>query len=82
MGLAGGFTTMEGNAAAPIMIIYFLSMRLPKNTFIGTGAWFYLIVNFIKLLLHILIWKTITLQSFVFNISQIPIVAVGVFFRD
>jgi uncharacterized protein len=80
MGLAGGFTTMVGNAAAPIMIIYFLSQRLPKNIFIGTGAWFYLIVSSIKLPLHIFVWKTITLQSFAFNITQLPIVLLGAFF--
>lgn len=46
-GLAAGITTMMANAAGPI-IIYFLAMRLPKTEFIGTGAWYYLILNWFK----------------------------------
>jgi uncharacterized membrane protein YfcA len=30
------------------MVIYLLAMNLPKFEFIGTGAWFFLIVNWIK----------------------------------
>jgi uncharacterized protein len=48
MGLLGGFTTMVGNAAGPVMTIYLLAMRLPKNEFLGTGAWFFMIVNWTK----------------------------------
>lgn len=42
LGLLGGFTTMIGNAAGPVMALYLLSMRLPKNSYIGTGAWYFL----------------------------------------
>jgi hypothetical protein len=48
MGLAAGVTTMMANAAGPIMIIYLLAMRLPKDEFLGTGAWYYLIINWFK----------------------------------
>ncbi len=48
LGLAAGVTTMLANAAGPIMIIYLLAMRLPKEEFIGTGAWFFFFVNWIK----------------------------------
>jgi hypothetical protein len=41
----GGFTTMIGNAAGPVMAVYLLSMRLPKYSFVGTSAWFFLLVN-------------------------------------
>jgi len=41
LGLLGGFATMMGNAAGPVMALYLLSMRLPKNSYIGTGAWFF-----------------------------------------
>jgi len=47
-GLLVGVTTMIANAAAPVMMIYLLSMRLPKKEFIGTGAWFFFFVNWIK----------------------------------
>lgn len=47
-GLFAGFTTMVANAAGPIMILYLLAMRLPKMEFIGTSAWFFLVVNLFK----------------------------------
>ncbi len=75
LGLGGGFATMIGNAAGPIMSLYLLSMRLPKNIYIGTGAWFFFIVNVSKVPLHVIFWKTISLESLVFNlIMVIPII--------
>lgn len=79
LGIAGGFTTMVGNAAGPVMSIYLLSMRLPKNSYIGTGAWFFLIVNVLKVPLHIFIWETITLKSISTDIILLPIIFIGVF---
>lgn len=48
IGVLAGFATMLANAAGPIMVLYFLTRNLPKKEFIGTGAWYYLIVNLIK----------------------------------
>ena len=48
MGFVAGVTTMMANAAGPIMIIYLLAMRLPKVAFVGTSAWFFFIVNWLK----------------------------------
>jgi uncharacterized protein len=48
MGFLAGLTTQLANAAGPIMVIYLLAMNLPKFEFIGTSAWFFLIVNWIK----------------------------------
>lgn len=48
MGLSAGFTTMMANAAGPIMILYLLAMQLPKMEFIGTGAWYFFILNSFK----------------------------------
>ena len=79
MGLAGGFSTMIGNAAGPIMALYLLAMHLPKNVFIGTGAWFFLIVNLSKVPLHIFIWKTINLETFTFDLLILPAILIGVF---
>lgn len=47
-GICAGFTTMVANAAGPIMILYLLAMRLPKMEFIGTSAWFFLVLNLFK----------------------------------
>jgi uncharacterized membrane protein YfcA len=47
-GALAGFTTMTANAAGPVMILYLLAIGLPKLTFIGTGAWFFMLVNALK----------------------------------
>ena len=79
MGLMGGFATMIGNAAGPLMALYLLSMRLPKNSYIGTGAWFFFIVNVSKVPLHVWSWKTITLSSFLLDVMMIPAITAGAF---
>lgn len=79
MGVLGGFATMIGNVAGPVFAIYLLAMHLPKKAFIGTGAWFFLIVNFFKFPLHIFIWKTIDLNSLTLNIILLPAIALGAF---
>ncbi|MEQ8339062.1 MAG: sulfite exporter TauE/SafE family protein [Cyclobacteriaceae bacterium] len=76
-GSLGGFTTMIGNAAGPVMSIYFLSMGLPKNNFIGTSAWFFFLVNVFKVPFHITIWNTITWDTFQFNLLMLPLIIVG-----
>lgn len=48
MGVLAGFTTMVANAAGPVMIIYLLALRLPKMSFVGTSAWFFLCLNLFK----------------------------------
>ncbi len=47
-GLLGGFTTMVANAAGPVMNLYLLAMRLPKEVFLPTAAWFFFLINWIK----------------------------------
>jgi uncharacterized membrane protein YfcA len=47
-GVLAGFTTMVANAAGPVMVMYLLAVGLPKLTFIGTGAWFFMLVNAFK----------------------------------
>ncbi len=77
MGSMGGFTTMIGNAAGPIMAIYLMAMNLPKNVFIGTAAWFYLLVNLFKMPLHILYWNTINLDTLSINALLIVPILLG-----
>ncbi|MCC8197474.1 MAG: sulfite exporter TauE/SafE family protein [Tannerellaceae bacterium] len=78
-GLMGGFTTMIGNAAGPVMAVYLLSMRLPKYSFVGTSAWFFLVVNYLKLPLQIFVWDNISCTSLVLNIYSIPFMIAGAF---
>lgn len=47
-GVAAGFTTMTANAAGAVMTLYLLAMRVEKLRFLGTSAWFFLIVNLSK----------------------------------
>ncbi|WP_245706970.1 sulfite exporter TauE/SafE family protein [Austwickia chelonae] len=47
-GGAAGFATMTANAAAPVMALYLLACRVDKRAFIGTNAWFFLLVNLVK----------------------------------
>ncbi|MGN7859649.1 sulfite exporter TauE/SafE family protein [Microbacterium sp. 22303] len=48
-GSLGGFTTMVANAGGPVMSMYLLAMRTPVKVFLGTAAWFFAIVNIVKL---------------------------------
>ncbi|MCD7930273.1 MAG: TSUP family transporter [Tannerellaceae bacterium] len=68
---------MIGNAAGPVMAVYLLSMRLPKYSFVGTSAWFFLVVNYLKLPLQLFVWENITLQTLILNLFTIPIIIIG-----
>ena len=48
-GVLGGFTTMVANAGGPVMSMYLLSAGFRKLGFLGTSAFFFLIVNTSKL---------------------------------
>ena len=78
-GFVGGFATMIGNAAGPIMAIYLQSMRLEKNIYIGTGAWFFLIINLFKVPLQVVFWKNISWQTMAFDLVLLPAIAIGAF---
>ena len=47
-GITAGFATMTANAAGPLMTLYLLAIGLPKLALVGTGAWFFLLVNAFK----------------------------------
>lgn len=79
IGVTGGFTTMVGNLAGSVMAMYLLAMRFPKNQFIGTAAWFFLIINLFKFPFHVFVWETITFESFLLDVLLIPAIAVGAY---
>ncbi|WHY03123.1 sulfite exporter TauE/SafE family protein [Neobacillus sp. DY30] len=78
MGILAGFTTMIGNAAGGVMAIYLLMKGLPKNEFVGTGAWFFMFVNLIKIPFYISL-GLITFESITFNMWLIPTILIGAF---
>ncbi|MBC2838107.1 sulfite exporter TauE/SafE family protein [Robiginitalea sp. SC105] len=77
VGVLAGFTTMVGNLAGAFSNIYFLAMRLPKNAFIGTAAWLFLIINVFKLPFHIFVWKTIDAEVLKISLGLLPGLALG-----
>jgi len=80
IGMVSGFSTMIGNASGPVMAVYLLSMRLPKNVYIGTGAWFFFIVNLIKVPFHLFYWGAITIESRTLDLLTVPAIAAGAVF--
>jgi uncharacterized membrane protein YfcA len=78
MGALAGFATAVGNVAGPVMAIYLLSRGLSKKEFVGTGAWFYFIVNLLKIPFYVYD-KMITQATLTFNAWALPVILVGVF---
>ena len=76
-GVIGGFSTMIGNAAGPIMSVFLLSVKLPKKSFIGTAAWFFMIINFLKLPLQYFVWNNISGKTLLFDVVMLPVIAAG-----
>lgn len=77
MGVAAGFTSMVGNLANSVMAVYLLSVRLPKNIYIGTTAWFFLVINLFKLPFHVFVWNTIERKILVLDLMMLPFILVG-----
>ena len=78
-GVAGGFTSMVGNLANSVMAVYLLSIRLPKNSFIGTAAWFFLVVNWFKVPFHVFVWQTITINTVLLSLITLPAILLGAY---
>lgn len=76
IGFLAGVTTMMANAAGPIMIIYLIAMRLPKVEFVGTGAWFFFVVNWIKVPFSASL-ELMTAESIRLNLMMLPFIAAG-----
>jgi uncharacterized membrane protein YfcA len=79
MGFTAGFTTMIGNLAGSFANLYFLAMQLPKNAFIGTTAWLFLIINLFKVPFHIWTWQTITIETATLSFAFVPAIFLGLF---
>lgn len=77
LGVLAGFTTMIGNLAGAVTNIYFLAMRLPKNSFIGTSAYVFFLINLFKVPFHIWVWETIQINSFQTSMQFLPFLLVG-----
>lgn len=76
-GLSAGFTTMIGNLAGAFSNLYFLAMRVGKNSFIGTASWIFLVINLFKLPFQIFYWKNITADTLKIDLFLIPTLLLG-----
>ncbi len=76
LGVVAGFATTVANAAGPVFNLYLLSMALPKTEFMGTGAWFFFLINLAKLPIF-LIQGRITGGTLLLDVAAVPAVIVG-----
>ncbi|MBS1831083.1 MAG: sulfite exporter TauE/SafE family protein [Acidobacteria bacterium] len=75
-GTSAGFSTMVANAAGPVMNVYLLSKRLPREEFVATGAWFFFIVNLSKVPVYA--WRgLISQRSLEFDAMLVPFALAG-----
>jgi uncharacterized membrane protein YfcA len=76
MGFFAGLTTMMANAAGSVMIVYLLAMRLPKVEFVGTSAWFFFIVNWLKVPFSVRL-GLINVESIKLGFIMLPFIIIG-----
>jgi len=76
LGIMAGVATILANGAGPLMAIYLLWMGVKKKQFIGTGAWYFFLLNCTKVpfLVH---REMITASSLLFDLKLIPFVVAG-----
>jgi hypothetical protein len=76
VGVSAGFATMVANAAGPIWMIYLLALGLPKFELVGTGAWFFFVLNCFKVPFQ---WNlgNITAASLALNATLLPAILAG-----
>lgn len=84
-GIACGVSTLIANAAGPIMTLYLAGKKMPKEQFMGTNAWYFLILNVSKVPIYLFLptgikdQNMITMDSFLFDLYLFPIIFIGVF---
>ena len=75
-GIAAGFASTVATSAGPVMNMYLLRKRLPKEQFVATGAWFFFVVNLAKLPIY---WshQLFSRPSLLFDFVMVPVVVCG-----
>jgi len=75
-GVAAGFVTIVGNAAAAVMSLYLLATHTSKMRFVASAAWFYCIVNLCKvpflISLNVLNWHHVIVLT-----TLVPLVVIS-----
>ena len=75
-GTLTGVTTMAANAGGAAMTLYLITMRVPMLAFMGTSAWFFFILNLIKVPIVVPL-GLITPESLIANLWFAPLIIVG-----
>lgn len=75
-GSLGGFTTMVANAGGPVMSMYFLARGFSVKAFLGTSAWFFAIINLVKVPIAVGL-GLITPHTIALDAVLAPVVLVG-----
>ena len=75
-GVAAGFATTVANAAGPVMNMYLLTRKLPKEQFVATGAWFFFVVNVAKMPIYVS-YGLVSRTSLLFDLMMVPAVICG-----
>jgi hypothetical protein len=75
-GSAAGFASTVANAAGPVMNLFLFSRGLAKEQFVATSAWFFFVVNGVKLPIYG--WHgLISRESLLFDAWMAPILGIG-----
>jgi uncharacterized protein len=75
-GVFAGFATTLANASGPVMNLYLLTKKLPKEKFVATGAWFFFVVNLLKSPVYA--WYHLySRASLLFDLLMVPAVLAG-----
>ena len=77
-GVLTGFATTVANAAGPVMNLFLLSQRLPKEQFVATGAWFFFVVNLTKAPIYAW-YHLFSRTSLTFNLMMAPLAIAGAY---
>ena len=78
MGILTGIVSMLAHIGGPLLTIYLLALRFDKHKFIGTSAWFFWIINLIKMPFSSKL-GLIDSQSLLTNLALIPCLILGAF---
>ncbi|WP_237225155.1 sulfite exporter TauE/SafE family protein [Rothia nasisuis] len=75
-GAGAGFTTMVANAGGPMMSMYLLASRFNIKAFLGTSAWFFAVINLLKLPFSLSV-GLVNSETLTLNFILVPLVVVG-----
>ncbi|PCJ76328.1 MAG: hypothetical protein COA53_03510 [Rhodobacteraceae bacterium] len=78
VGIFAGIATMMANAAGPIFGVYLLQMGLPKNEFVGTRSWYFLVLNVFKIPFSANL-GLITVETLKLDLMFVPVLFVGAY---